>query len=192
MPVFREEWMKASPRRLKTETFDQGSTPLQKTGMFGGPEVRYHQTYWARDWLSILRTPYPTQNLQRKHRTDSQICFVWTNNWVPCGCYNNECFCGLYVRKKRGKTWEWIALLSVQLPFWTLNFCEHIYNRSLFFFISSFRNFSYVYERDELKVNFSHFTLSCYFPCDLMEVSFCACFCSSSDKRCLRRCRWLL
>jgi len=41
--------------------------------MFGGPEVSYHQTYSARDWLSILRTPYPTQNLQRKHRTDSQI-----------------------------------------------------------------------------------------------------------------------
>ena len=42
-------------------------------GMFGGPEVSYHQTYSARDWLSILRTPYPTQNLQRKHRTDSQM-----------------------------------------------------------------------------------------------------------------------
>jgi len=41
--------------------------------MFGGPEVSYHQTYSARDWLSILRTPYPTQNLQRKHRTDSQM-----------------------------------------------------------------------------------------------------------------------
>jgi len=38
--------------------------------MFGGPEVSYHQTYSARDWLSILRTPYPTQNLHRKHRTD--------------------------------------------------------------------------------------------------------------------------
>ena len=36
--------------------------------MFGGPEVSYHQTYLARDWLSIIRTPYPTQNLQRKHR----------------------------------------------------------------------------------------------------------------------------
>ena len=46
------------------------STPLQKTGTFGGPEVSYHQTYSARDWLSILRTSYPTQNLQRKHRTD--------------------------------------------------------------------------------------------------------------------------
>jgi len=39
--------------------------------MFGGPEVSYHQT--ARDWLSILRTPYQTQNLQRKQRTDSQM-----------------------------------------------------------------------------------------------------------------------
>jgi len=39
--------------------------------MFGGPEVSYHQTYWARDWLSILRTPYPTQSLQRKHRSSS-------------------------------------------------------------------------------------------------------------------------
>ena len=37
--------------------------------MFGGPEVSYNQTYSARDWLSILRTPYRTQNLQRKHRT---------------------------------------------------------------------------------------------------------------------------
>jgi hypothetical protein len=40
------------------------------TGMFGGPEVSYHQTYSARDWFSILRTPYRTQNLQRKRRTD--------------------------------------------------------------------------------------------------------------------------
>jgi hypothetical protein len=46
-----------------------GSTPLQKTGMFGGPEVSYHQTHSARYWLSILRTPYTTQNFQRKHRT---------------------------------------------------------------------------------------------------------------------------
>jgi hypothetical protein len=46
------------------------STPLQKTGMFGGPEVSYHQTHSATDWLSILRTPYTTQNLQRKRRTD--------------------------------------------------------------------------------------------------------------------------
>jgi len=38
--------------------------------MYGGPEVSYHQTYSARDWLSILRTPYLTQNLQRKHRTE--------------------------------------------------------------------------------------------------------------------------
>jgi len=41
--------------------------------MFGGPEVSYHQTYSARDWLSILRTPYPTQNLRRKHWTDSKM-----------------------------------------------------------------------------------------------------------------------
>jgi len=37
--------------------------------MFGGPEVSYHQTCSARDWLPILRTSYKTQNLQRKHRT---------------------------------------------------------------------------------------------------------------------------
>jgi len=49
------------------------SVCIQKRGIFGGPEVRYHQTYTARDWLSILRTLYPTQNLQRKHRTDSQM-----------------------------------------------------------------------------------------------------------------------
>jgi len=55
--------MKASPRRLKTETFGYGSTPLRKTGMFGGPEVSYHQTYSARDLLSVLS--------QRKHRTDT-------------------------------------------------------------------------------------------------------------------------
>jgi len=41
--------------------------------MLGGPEVSYHQTYSARDWLSILRALYTTQNLQRKHRTDSQM-----------------------------------------------------------------------------------------------------------------------
>jgi len=41
--------------------------------MFGEPEVSYHQTYSARVWLSILRTPCPTQNLLRKHRTDSQM-----------------------------------------------------------------------------------------------------------------------
>jgi hypothetical protein len=38
--------------------------------MFGGPEVSYHQTYSARDWLSILRTLYTTQNLQGQRRTD--------------------------------------------------------------------------------------------------------------------------
>jgi hypothetical protein len=38
--------------------------------MFGDPEVSYHQTYSAKDWLSTLRTSYSTQNLQRKHRTD--------------------------------------------------------------------------------------------------------------------------
>jgi hypothetical protein len=38
--------------------------------MLGGPEVNYHRTHSARDWLSILRTPYITQNLQRNHRTD--------------------------------------------------------------------------------------------------------------------------
>jgi LPS sulfotransferase NodH len=41
--------------------------------MFGGPEVSYHQTHSARDWLSILRTPYTTQNVQRKCRTDIQM-----------------------------------------------------------------------------------------------------------------------
>jgi len=41
--------------------------------MFGGPEFNYHQTYSAGDWLSILRTPYPTQNLQRKHSTEEYI-----------------------------------------------------------------------------------------------------------------------
>jgi hypothetical protein len=35
-----------------------------------GPKVSYHQTYSAREWLSILRTPYLTPNLQRKHRTE--------------------------------------------------------------------------------------------------------------------------
>jgi len=65
--------MKASPRRLKPETFGYGTTPLKKTSMFGGPEISYQQTYSARDWLSILRAPYPTQNLRRKHMTDSQM-----------------------------------------------------------------------------------------------------------------------
>jgi hypothetical protein len=62
------------------EQQDQDGTPWSSilillegahTGMFGGPEVSYHQTSSARDWLSILRTTYPTQNLQRKHRTDN-------------------------------------------------------------------------------------------------------------------------
>jgi len=50
--------------------------------MFGGPEVSYHNTYSARGWLSILRTPYPTQNLQRKHRTDirTQLAFILAKN----------------------------------------------------------------------------------------------------------------
>jgi len=39
-------------------------------GMFGDPEVNYQQTFSARDWLSILRAPYPTQNLHRKNKTD--------------------------------------------------------------------------------------------------------------------------
>jgi len=47
--------------------------------MIGGPEVSYHQMYSARDWLSILRTPYTTQNLQRKHRTT----FLYgSENWT--------------------------------------------------------------------------------------------------------------
>ena len=55
---------------------------LQKTGMFGGPEVSYRQTYSARDWLSILRTSYPTQSLQRKHRTDIPLNTTRKeNNW---------------------------------------------------------------------------------------------------------------
>jgi hypothetical protein len=37
--------------------------------MFDGPEVSYHQTHSAKDWLSILRIPYTTQNVQRKRRT---------------------------------------------------------------------------------------------------------------------------
>jgi hypothetical protein len=41
--------------------------------MFGGPEISYHQTYSARDWLSTLRTPYTTQNLQRKNKKREQL-----------------------------------------------------------------------------------------------------------------------
>jgi hypothetical protein len=41
-------------------------TLAKKTDMFGCPEVSYRQLYRARDWVSILRTPYPTKNLQRK------------------------------------------------------------------------------------------------------------------------------
>jgi hypothetical protein len=41
--------------------------------MFGSPEVSYHKTYSARDWLSILRTPYLTPKHQSKHRTDLQM-----------------------------------------------------------------------------------------------------------------------
>jgi len=41
--------------------------------MFGSPEISYYKTYSARDWLSILKTPYLTPKLQRKHRTDLQM-----------------------------------------------------------------------------------------------------------------------
>jgi len=37
----------------------QGSTPLQKTGMFESPEVSYHQTYSGKAWLSILKNILP-------------------------------------------------------------------------------------------------------------------------------------
>jgi hypothetical protein len=65
--------MKASSLRLKIENFGQGSTPLQKTGIFGSPEISYYKTYSAMDWLSILRTHYLNPKLQRKHRTDLQM-----------------------------------------------------------------------------------------------------------------------
>jgi hypothetical protein len=32
------------------------------------------------NWLSILRTPYTTQNLQRKRRTDLHILFITSMN----------------------------------------------------------------------------------------------------------------
>jgi len=57
--------MKASPRRLKPETFGKGNTTLHKTGMFGGPTVIYHQSHSARDLLSMLRIRHPIQNLQK-------------------------------------------------------------------------------------------------------------------------------
>jgi hypothetical protein len=44
--------------------------------MFGGPEGSYHQTHSARDWLSVLRTPYTTENLHRKSRTDLQTIII--------------------------------------------------------------------------------------------------------------------
>ena len=49
------------------------SIPLQKAGRFGGPEVIYHRTYSAGDWLPTLRISYSTQNVQRKHRTDLRL-----------------------------------------------------------------------------------------------------------------------
>jgi len=60
--------------------------------MFGGPEFSYHQTYSARDWLSFLRTPYPTQNLQRKHRTwyDQSIIYSPTDALVSCLYYHHH------------------------------------------------------------------------------------------------------
>jgi len=47
--------------------------------MFGGPEVSYHQTHSARYWLSILRTPHTTQNLQRK-RKNKRLHTPWTTD----------------------------------------------------------------------------------------------------------------
>jgi hypothetical protein len=47
--------------------------------MFGNPEVSYHQTYLAKNWLSILRTSYPTQNLQRKYST---VVIILEKEWI--------------------------------------------------------------------------------------------------------------
>jgi hypothetical protein len=58
----REERMMASPRRLKTETFGYGSTPLQKTSIFGSPKVSYHQTYSARDTQHNSESPEEAQD----------------------------------------------------------------------------------------------------------------------------------
>jgi hypothetical protein len=58
------------------------------------------------------------------------------------------------MEKNGKKPREWIALLSVQLPFWILNLCEHIYNHHLLKIIIS--SLSYVYKREELKLIFSH------------------------------------
>jgi len=70
--------------------------------MFGGPEVSYHQTYSARDWLSILRTPYPNENLQRKHRTDLQMTTkarkrTMNTGLMKIGIWNDR---GLYGKEK--------------------------------------------------------------------------------------------
>jgi hypothetical protein len=70
--------------------------------MFGSPEVSYQQTYSARDWLSILRTPYPTQNLQTKHRTDLQMTTkakerTMNSSLIKIGVWNVR---GLYGKKK--------------------------------------------------------------------------------------------
>jgi len=48
--------------------------------MFGGPEVSYHQTYSAKDWLSFLRTLYQTQNLQSKQRIQTEQAFTLAKN----------------------------------------------------------------------------------------------------------------
>jgi len=65
--------------------------------MFGGLEVSYHQTYSTRDWLSILRTPYPTQNLQRKHRTTKARKRTMNPGLMKIGVWNVR---GLYGREK--------------------------------------------------------------------------------------------
>ena len=61
--------------------------------MFGSPEVSYQQTYSARDWLSILRTSYPTQNLQRKYKTGFFRLFIPCIFCTYCNKVTNECNC---------------------------------------------------------------------------------------------------
>jgi len=104
--------------------------------MFGGPEVSYHRTYSARDWLPILRTPYPTQNLQRLRTYGSKYTksyFFMSLNvvWLFCITFNwfifvntflnlqhilQNCKCNKNVWRSLGRPWGFQNFKVPRIP----------------------------------------------------------------------------
>jgi hypothetical protein len=83
--------------------FQGDSVYVNQSCVFSGPEVSYHQTYSATDWLSILRTHYPTQNLQRKHRR-------WKLNTLKSGGQQVDRWCNVQrapvTNRQTNQYWE--------------------------------------------------------------------------------------